>query len=173
MKLKQLATQLTIKTGSLLILAVPLVSATAQNAAPPNLAQHAIDNRKAVFTLIGNNFRPVGEVLRGASSYESIEVDKYAARVAFLTGLLPEAFPEVSRSGDTRALAEIWSNRPDFERRLKDFTQHATTLAKQIASQHGGQWRGVQECGSRGRSGLQGVPRFLPRQVEEGDVSVT
>ena len=136
MKLRLLATQLTIKAGSLLILAAPLVSAMAQSTAPPNQAQHAIDNRKAVFTLIGNNFRPVGEVLRGASSYESVEVDKYAARVAFLTGLLPEAFPDVSRSGDTRALAEIWSNRPDFDRRLKDFTQHATALA-QIASQHG------------------------------------
>ena len=129
MRLKQLL---------LLVLAGPLGSATAQNGVPANLvAQHAIENRKAVFTLIGNNFRPVGDILRGASSSESVEVDKYAARVAFLTGLLPEAFPEVSSRGDTRALGEVWSNRADFDQRLKDFTQHAADLAR-IASQHGG-----------------------------------
>lgn len=132
MTLKQLSMGITVCAGAL------LGSATAQNGVPANLAaQHAIENRKAVFTLIGNNFRPVGEILRGAASVESVEVDKYAARVAFLTGLLPEAFPEVSRSGDTRALGEIWSNRADFEQRLRDFTQHAAILA-QIANQHGG-----------------------------------
>ncbi len=137
MTLKQLSSHILCKPGLLLILAAPLVSATAQNAAPPNAAQHAIDNRRAVFTLIGNNFRPLGEILRGASSYESVEVDKYTARVAFLTGLLPESFPDISRSGDTRALAEVWSNRADFDQRLKDFTQHAAALS-QLASQHGG-----------------------------------
>jgi cytochrome c556 len=133
MKVKQLAIWIAFGAGAL------FVSASAQNAVPPpNLvAQHAIENRKAVFTLIGNNFRPVGEILRGASSYESVEVDKYAARVAFLTGLLPEAFPDVSRGGDTRALAEVWLNRADFDKRLKDFTQHAVALA-QVVSQRGG-----------------------------------
>lgn len=137
MTLKPLTIQILRKAACLLILAAPLVSATAQSPAPPNAAQHAIDNRKAVFTLIGNNFRPVGEILRGASSYESVEVDKYVARVAFLSGLLPESFPDISRGGDTRALAEIWSNRADFDQRLKDFTQHAAALS-QLASRHGG-----------------------------------
>lgn len=36
-------------------------------------------------TLIGNNFRPIAEILRSNSTYESVDVTKYSARVAFLT----------------------------------------------------------------------------------------
>src|SRR5262245_28820169 len=95
----------TILFGSLLCTAV---WSQTPSAPPPNLAKQAIETRKAVFTLIGNNFRPIGEILRGAP-YEQVDVNKFAVRVAFLTGLLPEAFPEVSRSGDTRATPEVWS----------------------------------------------------------------
>ena len=121
-----------------LILTAAFTAAVAQTAPPPaNLAKQAIENRKAVFTLIGNNFKPVGEILRGSSAYESVDVDKYSARVAFLSGFLADAFPEISQSGDTQAKAEIWSNRADFDKRLKDFAQHATALS-QVAGQHGG-----------------------------------
>jgi cytochrome c556 len=48
-------------------------------------------------------------------------VGKYATRVSFLTGLLVEAFPDVSKSGDTQAKPEVWSNRADFDKRVKDF----------------------------------------------------
>lgn len=135
---KRLATHWAVTVSGALILAAPLAAVVAQTAPPPaNLAKQAIENRKAVFTLIGSNFKPVGEILRGSSAYESIDVDKYAARVAFLSGFLADAFPEISQSGDTQAKAEIWSNRADFDKRLKDFAQHATALS-QVVGQHSG-----------------------------------
>jgi cytochrome c556 len=100
---------------------------------PPNLARQAIENRKAVFTLIGNNFRPIAEILRGNATYESVDVSKYSTRVAFLTNFLAEAFPDISKSGDTQAKAEIWSSRPDFDKRAKDFSDHAVVLSHVIA----------------------------------------
>lgn len=99
------------------------------SAPPPNLAKQEIDNRKAVFTLIGRNFKPIGEILRGAP-YALVDANKFATRVAFLTGLLPEAFPDNSRIGDTRATPEVWSNRADFNKRLKDFGDHAVALSR-------------------------------------------
>jgi cytochrome c556 len=100
---------------------------------PPNLARQAIENRKAVFTLIGNNFRPIAEVLRGNSTYESVDVSKYSARVAFLANFLAEAFPEGSKSGDTQAKPEVWSSRPDFDKRVKDFSDHVVVLSRVVA----------------------------------------
>ena len=42
-----------------------------------------------------------------------------------------------SYDGDTQARAEVWSNRADFDKRVKDFGAHAATLA-QLVSQGGG-----------------------------------
>jgi cytochrome c556 len=113
--------------------AAPASDSTSQgpNAPPPNVAKQAIDNRKAVFTLIGSNFKPIGEILRG-TPYELVDVNKFASRVAFLAGLLPEAFPDISRTGDTRATPEVWSNRADFNKRLKDFGDHAVALSRLV-----------------------------------------
>jgi cytochrome c556 len=137
---QQLSTLRPIRAGCAFILATALGSvALAQTAPapPPNLAKQAIENRKAVFTLIGNNFKPIGEILRGNATYESAEVGKYVTRVSFLTGFLVEAFPEVSKSGDTQAKSEIWANRADFDKRAKDFSDHASALS-QVVAQGGG-----------------------------------
>jgi cytochrome c556 len=136
---RKLCTQTrTFAAGCALTLIVPFITAAADTESPhPNLAKQGIEYRKAVFTLIGNNFRPVGEILRGTATYESVDVDKYATRVSFLTGLLAEAFPDSSQTGDTAAKPEIWSNRADFNRRLNEFTQHAAALS-QLTKQHGG-----------------------------------
>jgi cytochrome c556 len=137
---QQLSTLRPTRAGCAFILGTAFAAAAlAQTvpAPPPNLAKQAIDNRKAVFTLIGNNFKPVGEILRGNSTYESVDVGKYALRVAFLTGLLVEAFPEVSKTGDTQAKPEIWSTRADFDKRVKDFGEHASALS-QVVAQGGG-----------------------------------
>lgn len=126
------------KIRFLLILATPVAAALAQTAAaPPNLARQAIENRKAVFTLIGTNFRPIGEVLRGTAPYNAGDVTKYASRVSFLASLLPDAFPDVSKQGDTETKPDVWSNRADFDKRLKDFGAHAAALS-QLTSQSGG-----------------------------------
>jgi cytochrome c556 len=140
MQHKQRPLVLSVRAGFALFCAAPFASMVVAQTAPepaPNLARQAIENRQAVFTLIGNNFRPIAEILRGNSTYESVDVSKYSARVTFLTNLLPEAFPEVSKSGDTKAKHEVWSSRPDFDKRVKDFSDHATALSQVVAQGKG------------------------------------
>lgn len=120
----------------ILLLAASITSgAVAQTVPlPANAAQQAIQNRKSVFTLIGNNFRPIGEILRGNLKYESVDVSKYASRVSFLATFVDEAFPEVSKTGDTQARPEIWSDHDTFEKRVKEFQEHTHALSQLVTS---------------------------------------
>ncbi len=109
-------------------------------AAGPSPARQAVDTRKAIYTLIGANFRPVGAVLQGKADYDQAEIQKRATRVAFLAGLLNEAFPDISNVGepDSKAKAEIWSNRADFDKHIKDFQDHVATLVQVSAKEKTG-----------------------------------
>lgn len=98
----------------------------------PNPARQAIEVRKAVFTLIGNNFKPIGETLQGKTQYDAAEIQKRAARVAFLADFIGDSFPEVSNTGlpDSKAKPEIWSDRAGFDKKIADFREHAAALVK-------------------------------------------
>ena len=126
-----------------LILSASLVAA-AQSPPPaappaPSPAKLAIEARKAVYVLIGSNFRPIGGLLQGRGQYDAAEFQKRIDRIVFLTDLANESFPEVSNSGlpDTKAKAGIWSDRADFDKRLKDFQEHAKALAQVNAKEKG------------------------------------
>ena len=116
----------------------PPAAPAAPAAAPPSPGTQAINVRKAIFTLIGSNFKPVGEVLQGRATYESVDVPTSASRVAFLAGLLNDAFPDNSSTGDTKAKPEVWSNRADFDKRVKDFQDHSATLVQVVAREKSG-----------------------------------
>jgi len=94
----------------------------------------AIASRRAIFLLIGNSFRPVAEMLRGPVPPQA-NLAKYANRVAQLADFLPEAFPDISNGGETRAKANIWNDRADFDRLLQQFRDHTGQLT-QAASKH-------------------------------------
>jgi cytochrome c556 len=108
----------------------PPAPAAAAPAAAPSPARVAIENRKAVFTLIGNNFRLIGGVLKGSTAYDAAAVQKSIARVVFLSGLVDDAFPDVSNVGEpeTQAKPDIWTKRADFDKKLKDFQTHLVAL---------------------------------------------
>lgn len=110
------------------------VSAFAQTppAAPNSAVKQNLAGRKAAFTLVGHNFKAVGDVLQGRATYEPAEIKKHADRVAFLSSLLGDYFAPESNVGlpDSKAKAGIWSDRAEFDERLKDFQEHTATLAK-------------------------------------------
>lgn len=114
----------------------PLIAADAAPAAGPT-AKQVIEVRRALFTLIGSNFRPAGDTLQGKLPYDAAELQRRIARVAFLAPQLSEVFPEHSATGDTKAKPEIWSNRVDFDSRLKDFQSHVLALAEVTDKQPG------------------------------------
>lgn len=120
--------------AALLLSAGVVLSANSQT--PPagglNAARQAIDERKAIYKLIGANFRPIGNVLKGSTPYDAAAVQKSIDRVAFLSGFLDEAFPENSNLGEpeTKAKADIWTNRADFEKKEKQFQADILALQK-------------------------------------------
>ncbi|RZA00719.1 MAG: cytochrome c, partial [Moraxellaceae bacterium] len=87
------------------------------------------------FTLIGNNFKLIGDVLQDKAPYDAAEIAKRAKRIAFLTDFLDGTFPDVSNLGepDTKAKAEVWSKSDDYQKRLKDFKEHANALATLVS----------------------------------------
>jgi cytochrome c556 len=97
----------------------------------------AVDVRKAAYTLVAANFKPLGNVLKGSAPYDATEAQKYIARIAFLAELLNDAFPEVSNVGepDSKAKPEIWSNRADFDKKLKQFQTDAISLVQVNATE--------------------------------------
>ncbi|HEY6528647.1 MAG TPA: cytochrome c [Cellvibrionaceae bacterium] len=97
----------------------------------PNPAKQAIKLRQATFTLIASNFKLIGDVLQDKAPYDAAEIAKRAKRVAFLTEFLDGTFPDVSNLGepDTKAKSEVWSKSDDFQKRVKDFKEHANALA--------------------------------------------
>lgn len=114
-----------------------IASANAQSAQPaaanagPSATKQAVENRKAAYTLIGNYFRYFGAVAKGTIAYDEAEATKRATRIAFLSALLKENFPEGSNLGEpvSKAKADVWSNRADFDKKLEDFQSHANAFA--------------------------------------------
>jgi cytochrome c556 len=114
-----------------------IASASAQNAAPPpptppSASKQAVENRKAAYTLIGNYFRYFGAVAKGNIPYDEAEATKRAARIAFLAGVVEDAFPEGSNPGEpeSKAKADVWSNRAEFDKKLKAFQADAQALVE-------------------------------------------
>jgi len=103
--------------------------------------RRAIEARKAVYTLLETYFAPLGNVVKGSTKYNEAEVQKRLVRVAFLAGILSfnETYPDVSNLGksETKAMPEVWANRPDFEKKLKDFQDHVASLVQVNATEKG------------------------------------
>jgi cytochrome c556 len=120
--------------GGILFLSAGFVLSANSQTAPGglNAARQAVDERKAVYKLIGANFRPIGNILKGTTQYDAATVQKSIDRVVFLSGLLDEAFPDNSNLGDpeTKAKPDIWVNRADFDKKEKDFQAHVLAFQK-------------------------------------------
>jgi len=118
-------------------LVLPATGQTADAPPVPSAAKQAVDARKAIYTLIGSNFRPVAEVLQGRGQYDAAQVQKRAARLAFLAEMALEAYPDASNTETvpTRAKPDIWSHRAEFDQRLKDFQTHTQALVQAAATE--------------------------------------
>lgn len=92
-------------------------------------ADQAINYRKALYTVIGGNFNGIGAVMRGGAEYNAADIAKRAERVAFLASMTADAYPEISKEGNTRAKPEIWSNRAGFDKAQQAFVESTAALA--------------------------------------------
>jgi cytochrome c556 len=102
-----------------------------------NPGKQAINVHKAAFTLISNSFKPLGAAAQGKIEYNQIDFQKRANRILVLTDFLETSFPETANLGepDTQAKAEVWTNRAEFDKKLKNLQEDAATLVKVIGSE--------------------------------------
>lgn len=104
--------------------------AIAQSATP----DRAIKYRQNVYSLVGWNFTAMGQMTRGQRDFDPAEFARRAERVAQLSLMLDEGFPEGSdRGARTAARAAIWRNRADFDAKMADFQREAAALAAAAA----------------------------------------
>ena len=124
--------------GALTLSCVALTPASAQ-APGPSPAKIAVESRKAEFTLIGNFFRWFGAVARGNAPYDEAEAKKRAERIVFLASLLDESFPDISNVGepDSKAKAEIWKEKAEFDKKLAKFKDDARLFAETVSKEKG------------------------------------
>lgn len=100
-------------------------------------AKYAIETRKSAYHLIGNSFKPIGDAVQGKAEFNHADIQKRANRILMLTDFLEASFPESSNLGepDTKATADIWAKKAEFDKKLKDFQEHAATFAKVAATE--------------------------------------
>lgn len=124
-------------------------------------ADAAIKYRKSLYTVLVANFGPLGAMASGKAPFDAAVFKRNSARVAFLAGIAPEVFPEDLEAGDTKAKPEIWTNKAEFDKLMKDLGDKTGALAGGPVGHLGRRHQGGLRCGGRG---LQG----LPRQVQGG-----
>ncbi len=109
------------------------VAATFASAAVATAAvkpETAIHYRQSVYTMIGWNFGPMAQMVKGKTAWDATEFSKHADRIAALTPQLMEGFPAGSESGaKTEAKPDIWKNADDFKSKMDDLVTQSKALA--------------------------------------------
>ncbi len=91
----------------------------------------AIHYRQSVYTMIGWNFAPLAQMVRGKTSWDAAEFARRAERIAFLAPQLLEGFPAGSASGaKTEAKPEIWTHMDDFREKMSTLVRRSAALAE-------------------------------------------
>jgi len=115
------------KTVPIVCLAAALSGSIAAAAVKP---ETAIRYRQSVYTMIGWNFVPMNDMVKGKTPWDSAEFAKHADRIATLSPQLLEGFPEGSDKGaDTEAKPEIWKSMDDFKTKMDALVMQSKALA--------------------------------------------
>ncbi|MCG6966224.1 MAG: cytochrome c [Chromatiaceae bacterium] len=112
-----------------LIAAALITAASAVQAQEP---EDYIKYRQAMMAAIGGHNSAASQIVRGKVSPEGA-LAMHARALAELTSDLPSLFPEGSDFGETKAKAEIWSDRAGFEKAASDAKSATAAFAEVVA----------------------------------------
>ncbi|MCC7220322.1 MAG: cytochrome c [Candidatus Contendobacter sp.] len=105
---------------------------SAVHAADPK-PQDVVEYRKAVYTVIGWNFKPIGAMIKGEVPFDAAAVARHAQYVEMMSKTAPEGFAKGSGPDavkDTEAKPEIWTNPDKFKTAMSNFQQESAKLAE-------------------------------------------
>jgi cytochrome c556 len=107
-------------------------SAGAQGQAIP--AEKYLKYRKGVYQVIAWNIAPLSAMAQDKQPYDATVFADRAERVSLMTPMLAESYAPESRHADGSKLKpEMWSNREDFDEKLRTLVARSETLAKTAA----------------------------------------
>ena len=114
-----------------LIAAVAVAAAAPVRAdAPPSRADQLVTYRKALYQAVAWNVRPMGGMASGKAPYDAKEFALRAGNVAELAPMLAESYaPESKAASGSKLKPEAWTNRADFDAKLKDLVDRSAALA--------------------------------------------
>jgi cytochrome c556 len=92
-------------------------------------SEEAIKYRKGVYAVMGWNFRPMAQMVKGERPYEAAAFARDAEIVAYMSKLPLEGFTPGTETGDTKAKPEIWLDMDDFKAKMEKMQGEATKLA--------------------------------------------
>ncbi|QLE84617.1 MULTISPECIES: c-type cytochrome [Shewanella] len=112
--------------------------------------EDAIDYRQSAFSLIAYNFGDMGAMLKGKKPFDADVFASRATNVAALSVIPAEGFIAGSDKGNTEALGKVWSDKADFDAKMKTFQENAAKLA--VVAQSGDKKAIKQAFGNTGKS---------------------
>lgn len=109
-----------------LLLAAPAAALDAEQAAK------ATETRQAVLKVVGWNVGPMGAMARDLVPWDNALVARNAQRIAWMSGMIPDAFRADTREHtlETEALPVIWE---DFER-FEQLAENTQASAERLAA---------------------------------------
>ena len=110
------------------------VTAHSDDGGEPSSAEKAVDYRESYMTILGWNAKPMGQMLKGETTFADDTFLLHARQLANASKLdLLWAFPEGSVTEDSGAKEEIWFDWDDFEQKFADFRSAAASLGDAAA----------------------------------------
>jgi cytochrome c556 len=110
---------------------VVLAAGASQAQDQPSKAEQAVKYRKAVYQSIVWNWGPMSAMAQGKIPYDAAQFELRAARVAALAPMVGESFTADTQGvAGSKAKPGIWSNRADFDSKMKDLVDRTAALAK-------------------------------------------
>ena len=111
-------------TAAAIVLASTALAAVAQQPKP----EDEIKLRKSAYALMGYNFASLGAMAQEKKPFNKDEAARNADFVALLATVPKTFFSEDSKKGETKAKAEIWGNKADFDKKMERMVSETAKL---------------------------------------------
>ena len=126
-----MSTRIAIRAFMLLVAASIALTGAALADGPPSKAEKILAYRKAIYQVMVWNVGPMGAMAQDKVPFNAPEFALRAERVAELTPMLAESYsPESKGVANSKLKPEMWSNRADFDSKLKDLVDRSAALAE-------------------------------------------
>jgi cytochrome c556 len=126
-----MSTRTALRSFMLLVAASLALTGTALADGPPTKAEKILAYRKAIYQVMVWNVGPMGAMAQDKVPFNAPEFALRAERVAELTPMLAESYsPESKGVANSKLKPEMWTNRADFDAKLKALVDRSAVLAQ-------------------------------------------